>query len=218
MVLPEGKVMFRDNRRIEVDLPLELESILTSVEYEENGRLIKKSLTFLGDKLLFDFELHLGKVEEKPQLWQMVIGGYKTSRIYPEQLGSYFQFYDYHFLLFEFQNIQTELYTTKLSVDPVALLADLYSTHQKSFGNFLSLDKYLNKEVNLPDLGCFGLFARGPKKILEVYFDCLHRSGAKPYFYGQYNPDVENSDLKLLIIGQCYFIGNEFHFRRVEAE
>jgi len=212
--------MLKENRRIKLKLPRELEMVFASLDYEEEGWLIEKNLSFSEDKLQFDFVLHLGDEEKTKQQWQMIIEGYKTSRFYPEKLGSYFQYYDHHFLLWEFQNIWTELYVKKKSINPEALLADLCVTHQKSFGNFLPLGKFFNGANNFLELcnSGFGLFSKGPKKILDVYYDCLQRAGTEPYFFGQSNPGLENSDLKLLIIGDCYFIGNNFHFRRSEVD
>jgi hypothetical protein len=212
--------MLKENRRIELKLPKELEMIFGSSDYNHDGWLVQKNLFFSEDKLQFDFVLHLGDEERTQQQWQMVVEGYKTSRFYPEKLGAYFQFYDNHFLLWEFQNIWTELYTKKASVNPETLLANLCVLHQKSFGSFLPFGCYFNGANNWLELcgSGFGLFSRGPAKILALYYDCLQSAGTEPYFLGQFNPDVENSELKLLIIGDCYFIGNDFHFKRSEKD
>ena len=99
-----------------------------------------------------------------------------------------------------------------------ALFGDLYLNHQKYFGNFLPLGHTLGGSYAMicSNGDNFGLFSRGTKKILDVYFDCLKRAGTDPYFVAQYGPQVEDLDSKLLIIGGCYFVGKAFSFTKVE--
>ena len=65
-----------------------------------------------------------------------------------------------------------------------------------------------------------GLFAHGPKQILNHYFACLTKAGKEPYFFGD-NPAkkwdgvkwvLEDKDLKLALLGGTYFIGQSFKF------
>jgi hypothetical protein len=209
--------MYKENK-IEVEMPEELKAILASLEYEEDGWLVGKNYLFLENELHVDFILHLGDQDSTTQQWQMIIEGYKTSMICPDRSGKYFQFYDDHFLLFEFHDVHTELYIKNGSKNAEALFGDLYLNHQKYFGNFLPLGHTLGASYAMicSHGDNFGLFGRGPKKILDVYFDCLKRAGTEPYFVAQYGPKVEDLDLKLLIIGGCYFVGKAFSFTKVE--
>ena len=185
--------MYNGNK-IEVEMPNELETILASLEYEEDGRLVEKGFSFFENELDVDFILHLGDQNGTAQQWQMIIEGYKTSLICPDRSGKYFQFYDDHFLLFEFHDVHTELYIKNGSKNVEALFGDLYLNHQKYFGNFLPLGHTLGGSYSIISShgDQFGLFSRGPKKILDVYFDCLKRAGTEPYFIAQYGPQVED--------------------------
>lgn len=49
--------MLKENRRIELKLPKELEMIFGSSDYNHDGWLVEKNLFFSEDKLQFDFVL-----------------------------------------------------------------------------------------------------------------------------------------------------------------
>lgn len=55
-----------------------------------------------------------------------------------------------------------------------------------------------------------GLFARGPKRILNKYEECLNANGIKTNFINEI--ESEKKDLKLLIFGDSYFIAKDFKF------
>ncbi|MGQ3087770.1 hypothetical protein, partial [Flavobacterium sp.] len=69
------------------------------------------------------------------------------------------------------------------------LLADRYKIH-RSFSNYLDIERYiLEKRDGLRNLDLLtlcnydnGLFAKGPKKILQSYYNCLLANSKKPYF------------------------------------
>ena len=72
----------------------------------------------------------------------------------------------------------------------------------------------------------FGLFARGPKRILKYYFDCLEKEGQVPYYYGDYTLTrwdgekaiPEDRTVKVAIPGGTYFIGQDFNFKRLDKQ
>jgi hypothetical protein len=63
-----------------------------------------------------------------------------------------------------------------------------------------------------------GLFAKGPKYILNYYFEILKLNGSEPYFYGETDPIIwdgekwvsSNAEYKLVLLERTYFIGHDF--------
>jgi hypothetical protein len=207
-------------------LPADLKATFESLDYEEEGGLTIQSIKYLNSELHFDFALELDYIEpNEPQLWQLQIKNYRDGKIDLENLGSYFEFYSDHFLLWEYTDAETELYFKKATDNPEKLLADIYTIHNRTFDNYIPLEKFLNGN-NLLTLCSYsiGKFARGPKKILSYYFECLEKAGSEPYFYGDFVPKIwsgeqfiqEDKDLKIVTLGSTYFVGKDFFFRRLE--
>jgi len=207
-------------------LPTDLKETFQSLDYEVGGSLIANTIKYLDNELLFDFTLFLGGIEQNEnQIWQLQILNCLDSKISIENLAGYFNFYSDHFLLWEFLDNETELYFKKGANNPEKLLADIYSIHNSVFDNHIPLEKFLNGNslLTLCRSG-HGLFARGPKRILKYYFDCLTKAGKEPYYLGD-NVATKwdnkkrgsgNKDLKVALIGGTFFIGSDFKFKRLD--
>lgn len=101
----------------------------------------------------------------------------------------------------------------------------MYVHHRNAFGNFRVIEKFFNTEKKLNELcemEC-GLFAKGPETYLEEYKSILEKQETQPYMYGNFkskkwtgeNWIEENSNLKLLLMGESFFIADEFKFERI---
>lgn len=207
-------------------LPKDLQETFDSLDYEEDGGLTIRAVKYLDKDLYFDFAIYLGNIEQnETQLWQLHVENCHDSNIDMENMCRYFSFYSDHFLLWKFIDNEMELYFKKETNNPEMLLADIYTVHNTIFNGYISLEKYLNGS-NLLTLckSNNGLFARGPERILKYYFDCLHKAGKEPYFYGNYIHKKwdgekwvsENGNFKVAIIGGTYFVGQNFNFRRLD--
>ena len=104
-------------------------------------------------------------------------------------------------------------------------MKDLYVHHRSTFGNFRVIEKYFNTEKKLNEL-CemeFGLFAKGPETYLEEYKSILEKQETQPYMYGNIKSKKwtgekwaeENPNLNLLLMGESFFIADEFRFERI---
>ena len=166
--------------------------------------------------------------ENEFQLWQMQVLGCRDSRIDFDGLDTEFSFYSDHFLLWEFTDKHTELYFKKGANNPELLLADIYILHHTIFKNLIPLEKFTNssRSYNGSNLLTIctadnGLFAKGPKRILEYYYKSLANANTEPYYYGESRPlkwtgkeyIYENKNLKLALLGSTYFIGQDFIFK-----
>ena len=207
-------------------LPNDLKETFHSLDYDEEGGLTANSIKYLDNELHFDFSLFLGDIEQnETQLWQLQVLNYRDSKIDIDNLGGYFSFYSDHFLLWEFIDKETELYFKKATDNPERLLADIYSIHNSTFDNYIPLEKFINGNSLLTLCQSNnGLFGRGPKRILNYYFDSLKKAGKEPYFYGDYIAKKwdgekwvpEDKNLKVALLGGTYFVGQDFKFKRLD--
>ncbi len=207
-------------------LPTELEEAFSSVEFENEGGLKICSIKYLDNELLFNFSFYLEEQEQLiKQYWQLEVKGYRDSKIDLDNFGDFITFYTEHNLLAEFKDIKTELYFKKKGENPERLLSNIYELHTVVFDNLIPIKKYLHdRQLLMLCKSNNGLFAKGPKSILNFYFDNLQKAGKEPYFLGETKPEywdgekwvVDNDDLKLALIGGTYFIGQDFNFRKLE--
>lgn len=121
-------------------------------------------------------------------------------------------------MLWEYTDNIASLYFNGKSETPDELLADIYRLHRREFGQEFEIEKYLNNCIDFSSLchSDFGLFAKGPKKILDLYFLCLEKHKMIPYYYDyEILENTLNSDLVILILGSSYFIGRDFKFKKL---
>ncbi|MDI9874058.1 hypothetical protein [Flectobacillus rivi] len=204
-------------------LPIELEEAFSSAEFENDGGLEICSIEYLENELLFNFSFYLDELEERQrQYWQLKVNGYIESKI--DNFGNFMTFYSEHNLLAEFQDVETELYFKRKGDYPELLLTSIFELHTIVFDNLIPIEKFI-QERQLFQL-CkseTGLFAKGPKSILSFYFDMLQKAGKEPYYFGERKPQFwngqkwaeYNSDLKLVLSGGTYIIGEEFNFMKL---
>ncbi|MGE5448964.1 MAG: hypothetical protein ACM3PR_11415 [Bacteroidales bacterium] len=195
------------------EYPQELKKTFNMIEYVEDGGIIIESVKYIDNNLLLEFTLSFGSYQIDNQLWQVNIIDIKKEIIRLEW-ASNLEIYSDHFLLYDYIDSFTELYFNGNAINPEKLFIDLYSKHINLYGNKLDFGTYLNNQEGIFKLCTYdnGLFARGPKKILEQYENCLKMHGIKTNYIG--NQECEDMNLKLLIFGNSYFIGKEFSFKR----
>lgn len=129
-----------------------------------------------------------------------------------------------HPLLWEFTGIQCSLYYTGWCNDAPKLFFDLYMAHKQIFGNTQCFNVHFNIEKTYPRLSAYsnGLLTSGPKRLMEVYAQCLRNNGldytligerpAKYWDGEQYI--VEEEGLKVLFIGDTFVIAKDFVFKQ----
>ncbi len=179
-------------------------------------------MDYFAGNLLVKFILHPGGFEEegsKDQLWQLQISNLKANKIDIDWTNEVLCYSD-HYLLSDHTRPRTSLYFTGKTTDPNKLLADIYSSHKKAFGNWIDVEKYLSGKPDLLSLcsSGFGLFATGPEGILSVYEACLRAHNMNPHYAGKIEGrhlHQSQPPVKLLIFGESYFIGESFEFTRI---
>lgn len=200
-------------------LPPTLKKLVESSNFENLGGITINKFERNSNDLTITFTITDGVREEgeEDQLWELSIQGVQATKVVIESTEQ-LSFYEDHFLLREYTEAWTSLYFNGEAEHPDRLLADIYGAHRANFGNWIEIEKYLNPLFSLSKLctSPFGLFAKGPKSILEVYSDCLDKCHLNPHFLDS-NTMVKEPEppLRLLIIGDSYFIGEIFSFKRV---
>ncbi len=193
----------------------DFKTILDSLDYQENGGLVISSLKYINDDLKVMFTLSFGDNETPEQFWQLDIVDIEKER-FVRNWATFPEIYSDHFLLYEFIDNYTELYFNGSTSNPEKILIDLYNSHISNYNNDLEFGLGINAPNGMLKL-CTndnGLFARGPKRILNKYAECLNANGIKTNFISEIESDKK--DLKLLIFGDSYFIAKDFKFSIVK--
>jgi hypothetical protein len=202
-------------------LPPALKEILDSLDYEGDGGIIFRSVSLQGEDLIYEFSIKPWGESWACQVWRMQVKNYSDFKLEAGFESGYLSFYSDHFLLWEYTDINTELYVSQPANNPESLLAYIYMLHANVFDGLISAETYVNGSLMDACKSKFGLFARGPEKVLRHYFKFLETAGMKPYycspkFRNSNSKLLETKQLKLALIGDKYFIGTDFIFERVE--
>ncbi|MEO8239411.1 MAG: hypothetical protein ABI576_15005 [Flavobacterium sp.] len=204
-------------------IPKEFAEFISSMWFEENGGIIINKYEFNNENIKLEVYLNSGDEEIENQIWEIDILKLKTEK-FDIKWDTEIEILEDHFLLWEYIDNQTSIYFNGENKNADNLLADIYRMHKKEFGNKFEIEKYLNDCMSLSDLcnSKSGLFAYGPKKILDKFFVCLEKHNRNPNFVksninSKYKNETEieiEKTLKLLRIGESYFIAENFNFKQ----
>lgn len=193
-------------------------------EEDVRGFSIKRT-DFLSNTIHVVFNVYFGTMSPAANgEWQLLVENYRDFHVdccWVDEL----RIYDLHPRLLQYQEESAELYYSSILPNPDSLLADIYKAHVSVCGEFISIQKFLNKPFldacNTP----FGLFATGPISVLEKYKEVFDRHGMinnirktsipKHWNGEEYIP--EPSDLKLLTMEDTFFIAQEFRFKKLSS-
>jgi len=209
-------------------LPEELTKIFELYDYDDLNLCIA-NVDFSSND--FKVEFHMQSVgmeglDELDEKWTLTATGHKDSRISFDYAAS-IVIEDEHPLLWKYLDTQCELYFNGQYEDIPKLFVDLYDIHFEVFGHYSFIDMYLNiKKRRLCTLmqGNNGLLARGPKKLLTKYAECLKDHGIDYSIIGERPPvywngtsfEPESAQLKVLFMGETdtYIVAEDFTFAK----
>jgi hypothetical protein len=207
-------------------LPEELTKIFELYDCEDfNLGIFDAALN--SDIFTAKFEIHpagTGDPEPLRSKWVLTATGYRDSRIsfdYAEKILINTE----HPLLWKYLDIQCELYFNGECRDISNFFADIYDIHYELFGNYTPFEYYLNNRHLFPLMQANnGLFARGPKKLMERYAERLTFYGVDFSIVGERAPTYRNGnsfiperkDLKVLFFEQTgtYIVAADFQFQK----
>lgn len=196
--------------KVTKNLPIELERLLIKLE-EEDGGIVVSSLEYIDSDLEIYFTVSFPDSEIPHQNWRIRAINIKKER-FERSWETNLQLFANHPLLLEFNDDHSELYYTGRTLHPEKLIVDLF----RMFSDNAWKDLKFGWGINAPD-GFLklcneetGLFARGPKSILEKYASVLHENGIRISMLD--DMEKNRQELMLLMLGRNYFIAEEFTF------
>ncbi len=201
----------------QVDLPEKLSQALQLME-EEDGVIVIDSLVHTNSELEITFRIEYFHSELPTQFWKGNIPGIQKEHFINKGVSeSTFAIYSEHPLLIELKDGWGELYYKGKTENAEKLFIDLYKLFEKSYWKSLGFGFKINAPEGMLNLCTYeaGLFACGPKSILSEYAACLNENNIKTSLIGEY--EAWNDDLKVLIIGESYFVAKEFKFEFIKS-
>jgi len=188
-------------------LPESLTKIIESVDYV-NYDLHIRNIDFSTKLLKVDFSIHDSEGSNGRVNIRMTILGEADYCIAKHGNSSYNHLENEHPLLWRFSDIQCELYIKGQTTTIKELIFDLFSIHHSLFGPYVSFDPSIIKTLERGH----GVLQNGSKKLLKLYAETLNEYGIKTSIIGEHSPSKHLQDLKILFLGNSYFIGDQYEF------
>ena len=208
-------------------LPEELQNIFNEFD-EDYFSLYVTRASDSTDKFIIDFILTVQDINERggmSQKWTIEATGHIRNSL-SFDFAPFMEIKSDHPLLWEYTDIQCQLYFTGKCEDLPRLFYDLYVTHKKLFGRYecFNIDIWEEKSHFKRFMYTNGLLTQGPKKLMDMYGHCLEQNGLgftiigkRPgeYWDGKESAS-QDAGLKILLLGESYIIAKDFTFLKQE--
>ncbi|WP_028978612.1 hypothetical protein [Sporocytophaga myxococcoides] len=125
-------------------VPSELLTLFSSLDFEEGGSIKINSCKWIEENLYLELNINSGSQESSEQLWEIIIEKIKEEAIQNTYAYSIDE-YNEHPLLLEFNDTPAELYSNSVGENHDKLVIEIIEIHSQKFGDWIPLDKYLNK-------------------------------------------------------------------------
>lgn len=197
--------------------PLELQELLNNKDF---NWIADEGYKRTSDGLIFTFSVVVTEDGEyRSHFWKLICNDRKM-RISREDIFPTFSHYSEHILLSEFKGEWSELFFRKAAKHPEKVLCDIYGLHKEVFQNFFPIEKFVVSDLNQLCHLAGGCFSYGPMDILQYYYEILEKNGMEPYWLythqnGRGKNQELNKNLRLMLFGDSYFIGENFRFEKV---
>ncbi|MFN8250138.1 MAG: hypothetical protein U0T68_14400 [Ferruginibacter sp.] len=188
-------------------LPKGLTEILESVDYADYDFSFL-NINLSTENLEVKFSINDTEGSNEKVIVLMTISGKTDFFIAKNDNSGYSHLEDKHPLLWQFSDIQCELYITGQTKTSKELAFDLFYIHQSLFGQYISYNTSILTTLNNGN----GLLKKGSKQLLKIYADKINEYGIKTSIISEREPDKLSSNLKILFLGHSYFIGDNFEF------
>lgn len=151
------------------DFKRELQEILNSVEFEEDGGIYISGTNWCQDDLKLEININSG-LDEASQLWEVQISGVRNELVKGTWTGD-LKLHSEHVLLWPYNGTVSELYFSKPTKNPYELFAAIVEAHHLTVNNWIPLDKFININHYLTLLKLCkshnALFAKGTNATVE---------------------------------------------------
>ena len=208
-------------------VPKELEDIFE--EYSEDDyNLCITRVDYSTEKFVVDFLLEVEDINDKgpiTQNWTVTATEHRKNKLSFDYEPS-IKLQDEHPLLWEYNDIQCQLYFNGQCKDIPKLFYELYAIHKETFDNFKCFDISFGEGISnfKPFHYSNGLLTRGSKKLMLKYGECLNQNGLEYTILGERrasswngeNYVPEDGNLKIMFLGKGFIIAKAFVFERQE--
>jgi hypothetical protein len=229
------------NSRKQTTLPNDLEATLSSMKFEQEGRLSVSGVTWnamsddahqIGWECRVELSIiYYGEIVPSER-WEVHCAAARGNRFSDDDGPEGVEILRDHVLLAPYRG-RAKLAFNGRPENAKVLLADLWLRHQSVTDGWFPFDEFLNPM--LPRIG-FGLvellasgggvLAEGPTQILRDYASVLQEHGLGTSFFAETGPvrqmkgDGEGApvDLEVLIVGTSFLVGEGFTVRRIIAD
>lgn len=202
-------------------IPKELESFVYGIDFEENGGFEISSIQFTPLELTVQFSTYIGPTTNSDSItyqWELIIRDHAE---HDTQLGwsSQFEYYDSHPLLMRYHEPEASLFFNTPSNNQKQLVSDIYQAHKEVCKDFINVEQFLNrKDLVTQCNSSFGLFAHGPITLMKHYMSVLNAHNMSCNILEnsgitKYNDEPPHH--MLLTLGNSYFIGKDFVFKKI---
>ena len=121
-----------------------------------------------------------------------------------------------HPVIAQYSEPHEDLYFSKPTENPSALLGILWKVHRKATDNWIPFDRYINRQVTPRELfeSDMGMLASGPSYLIEAYASAIDNEGMKPRRLaseeGIYVPEA-----KMIHFSESYVVAETFEASRI---
>lgn len=207
-------------------IPKELQNIFDSLDYEHDGFVTFKKFDLGKNPLEMIIEIYPGTDELPKELWMIKVTNHKRHEILKSGCQD-IELKDEHYLLSEFNEYSGDIFVNERTDNKDDLFRELYSVHRTEFCDWIPFDKYIPHAFdNLDKFDLdFGLFAKGPLNILELYAQTLRKFYSKVNIVGKYGrkkfeKDIgwtsDDTNYKVMIMEYSFVIGEYFEFEKMK--
>jgi hypothetical protein len=179
---------------------------------------------------LIDFSLVSRFGKKAQQQWTIMIKGHMETNFHTGMRLKFvhrdkprLEILDQHPVLLRYNSQSGCLYFKGKSADPDKLFTDLYKAHFAFCGTHSSISDHLHGGIeDLAMLNAsYGLFAEGPKPLLQEYARCLEQHGItcnilehQPLAMTNEKQIEARPQMQILLLEDSYFIGEQFVFAK----
>ena len=203
----------------------ELLEIIHSSEFQDSDGIVDLARAKMeGDVLILSFNLISDSVAEQDQAWEVecasVLDHSLTLGNCPE-----FSLHDDHPLLWQHIYPECSVSFYGDSANAEAIVGELYHHHTRLVGHWISFKSLLNGNPVDMVRGRYGMFAEGPRPLMEAYASVFESAGIKAgvregqQFWSAADPFTSAGDIEVLVLSdRSYAVAQKFNANRSEDQ
>jgi hypothetical protein len=203
----------------------ELLEIIHSVEFEESQAIVDLTRVRMeGDILFLSFNLINGDAfDEQDQAWEV-----ECARVLDHclTLGNCLEFslHDDHPLLWQHIHPECSVSFHGDSSNAETIVGQLYNRHTELVGQSIPFKKWLNGNPVDMVRGRYGMFAEGPKPLMDAYASVFESAGMKagvsePRLRWSIGDLTDPGEIEVLVLGdRSYVVAQKFVANRSEDQ